>query len=186
MTAPHGQGPPVSTIDDFVAAVKGTLSAVGALRAVPSDDLIEWEEGDRYDESEGKPPRIRVLIGDAGNLGPPTKIGGGHIGSMHENARFFVWGAETTADGDRHRAAMTICLRLVNVFQKGRIERSSRTSILTFGEEYQINVEWIWNVPHDAAIWAVPVTPVSPNDPAQPNGPTGKTFVITPAAEIER
>ncbi len=194
MTALHGQGPPASTIDDFVAAVKGTLAAVGALRVTPGDGLIEWLEGDRHDLEEGCPPRVFVLIGDTGALGPPLTISGGNIASIRENARFFVWGAETADDADRHRAAMVLAMRLINCFLKvapgriklGRLERSSKTSIVTFGEEYQIGVEWAWSVPRDAAIWAVPVTPVSPVDPAKPNGDTGVSFDVTITADPSR
>lgn len=188
-TFPHGEGPPVSMLDDLLEAIRYRLEAVGALRVTPGDGRIEWLIGERYEEQEGAPPRIFVLVNQDGQLGPPNKLGAGFIAGITERCKFLIWGAETPADGDRYRAAKAIMVRLINAIRASapgratglRIVRSDTPKIVTYGEEYQLNMDYFWAVPKDAAIWAVPTTPVSPPDPDRPHGDTGYDFeVITP------
>jgi hypothetical protein len=194
MTHPHGEGPPISMLDDLLEAIRHRLEVVGALRVTPGDGRIEWLIGERYEQQEGAPPRIFVLLDQDGALGPPHKLGGGYIAGITERCKFLIWGAETPADGDRYRAAKAILVRLVNAIRasapgrvKGlRITRGDTPAIVSYGEEYQLSMEYLWPVPVDARIWAVPTTPVAPTDPDRPHGDTGNEFDVQVPAQGSR
>jgi hypothetical protein len=188
----HGDGPPVSTLDDVIEGVRSVLSDAGLLRVTPGDGLIEWLIGERYDGQHGTPPRVFVLVGEDGSVGGPDRVGAGlYVAGTKERCTFLIWGDETTADGDRYRAAKDIGIDLINALRlvaPGRLKsltlrRPYASDINTFGEEYRLNVEYHWNVPRRARIWNVSITPAATPDPMRPNGPTDnetRSFDLTP------
>jgi hypothetical protein len=117
-----------------------------------------------------------------------------HVAGVKERCTFLIWGAETTADGDRYRAAKSLGIDLINALRlvapgrlKGLTLRRPYTSdLLTFGEEYRLNVEYSWNVPRRAAIWNVAITPNAPPDPMRPNGPGTQDFSLDLTPEVDR
>jgi len=191
----HGDGPPVSTLDDVIDGVRAVFEAASMLRVTPGDGLIEWLIGERYDGQEGAPPRVFVLTGEDGSVGGPDRIGGGmFVAGVRERCTFLIWGAETAADGDRYRAAKDIGVDLTNALRlvapgkiKGlQLRRPYKTDILTYGEQYRLGVEYAWNVPRRARIWNVAVTPNAAPDPMKPNGPTAnetRSLDLTPDVE---
>jgi hypothetical protein len=190
----HGDGPPVSMLDDLLAAIRFRLNAVGALRVTPGDGKIEWLIGERYEQQDGVPPRIFALVNQDGKLSGPNKLGAGFIAGITERCTFLIWGAETVADGDRYRAAKAVMVRLINAILASaparafgmRITRSDTPKIVTYGEEYQLSIDYFWSVPRDAAIWNVPITAVAPPDPDRPHGDTGYTFEVDTPVEGSR
>jgi hypothetical protein len=175
----HGQGPDVSTLDDFMVAVQARFAAAGD----PTPVLI----GERWLPQFSAPPRIVFRpTKDGGNFGPPNRVGAGFIASIRETMTAYVWGDETVADGDRYRAAKALCMRLINAYRREgpgkltglNIARGDATAE-TFGEEYQVTAAFTWNVPQDAAIWAPPTTPEPNPDPMRPQGDTGETESLT-------
>lgn len=192
----HGDGPPISTLDDVVQSIRDHLDAAGYLRTDPSDPRtgIEWLEGERYSGQEGAPPRIFWLTGEDGKIGGPGVVDANYVAGVTEQATALLWGDETPADGDRYRAAKSLGVLLFNCLGKvapGRVTRLSfrrpvKTDLLTFGEEYRLSFSYFWRVPRIAAIWNIPVTPVSPGDPMRPNGDTGTAFDLTLTTTVTR
>ncbi len=153
-------------------------------------------EGERFDESEGAPPRIWIVQSKSGSgskLGPVLEIGARQLGSITEACVCYVWGAETVENGDRYDAAKAMILRLVAAFNAAavgrleyrRLERGDQTSLVTYGEEYQLEIAYTWAVPRDGAVdtAAAALAEVggysqAPPDPDRPGGGTGSTFKI--------
>lgn len=158
-------------------------------------------EGERHDGSEGAPPRIMFLqtAGGTGSaLGPVLHIGGGELGSITESCTCYVWGRETAADADRYDDAKARVMRLYAAFNAAavgrlelrRLERGDQTRLVTFGEQYQMEIGYVWAVPRDAAIDAAAealavagVIGDSPVNPDRPNGPTGLLFNVDVTVE---
>jgi len=190
----HGDGPPVSTLDDVLQAVHDVLGTAGYLRSGDRPPGIEWLIGERYEEQEGAPPRVFCLVGEDGSVGGPGAVDANFVAGVTERCTMLLWGDETTADGDRYRAAKQLGIVLINVLRlvaPGRLSgltlrRPYKTDLNTFGEEYRLTFEYQWRVPRVAAIWAVPVTPLSPYDPMRPNGDTGTTFTLDVTTEGSR
>jgi hypothetical protein len=190
----HSDGPPVSTLDDVLEGVRLVLSTAGYLRTGNHPPGIEWLVGERYEQSEGAPPRVLVLVGEDGSVGGPGAVDAGYVAGVTERCTMLLWGDETTADGDRYRAAKQIAVTVVNALRlvaPGRLagltlRRPYKTDLLTYGEEYRLTFSYFWRVPRVAAIWSVPVTPISPPDPMRPNGDTGLDFTLTPTVNGSR
>lgn len=187
---------PVSTVHDVIGNVIALLVAVGDADYphVTGSGLTELLVGERYLGEEGGANRI-VFVPTAagGQLGGPLEIGARQVGSITESVRCYVWGAETVADVSRYDDAAAKCVRLLNCFAascpgrntKGAFRRLAETNVVTYGEEYVVELSYTWPVPYDdqvfaAAYAAAPNPPLSPANPDQPNGSTGLTFSVTP------
>lgn len=184
-------GPPPSTLSDVIAYIRAVYVQAGLLRSVSTDPTtgIEWLDGERYRGQEGAPPRITFeeTAPSGSNIGPPIEIGGRQSASLTETVVCRVWGADTTADGDRYRAAKAMAMQLLDAFictAEGRIFgaqilREDQTNIETFGEEYQLVLSYKWAVPYDNTIRlaaeALGRTSGLP-DPDRGNGATTLTF----------
>lgn len=186
MSAPHGQGPPRSTVADALRGIVLRYLAVG--------DPTQFLVGERYLKSHGAPGRI-ILVREGGQYGGPDRMAPtAWIAAKAQGFRAFLWAAESIDDLKRYDALEDMEDRFVNAVRAtmpGRVRISSlnpsvETNVVTFGEELQILVTWERNVPRDAAIWAVPVTAQPTIDVMRPNGDTGKTFTLDPTTNGSR
>jgi len=163
--------------------------------------------GDRFDAQEGAPPRIYFRRSKAaGSVGPVLEIGSRQIGSFGESVIAHIWGAESESDDEaRYDNALAMGARLMAAFNAAgvgrltlvRMERDSQTSVVTFGEQYQLEVGYVWAIPRDEAIEIAARAlaqaaedagefPQSPPDPDRPNGPSTVTFQNQIVMENER
>lgn len=187
---------PVTTLSDVLVAVRALLIAVGDVRADSNLGGVELLFGERYLKQEGSPPRI-VFVREDGDIGPVLAVGARQVNSITETVRCYVWGAETSDDVDRQRAAEALAHRLLNAFKAtapGRLAgkvrlRNSDTNVVTYGEELVLDLAYSYGVPYDDAIWdaayaAAPDPALSPPDPDRPQGDTGDTFTVIPTLEV--
>ena len=177
------QGPPRSTLADFMRAIVERFDAVGATRSATNPGGVELLVGEKWLRAEGFPPRV-VLVRTSGKIGGPPRIGGGDVASVAQGVTAYVWGAETADDLGRYAAQDALLDQLTNVVRAvapGRAEISTlnplvQTNVVTFGEEIQALITWSRGVPTDAAVWRAATTPSDAPDPARPNGSTGLVF----------
>ncbi len=194
MTAPHGQGPPRSTLADLMRSVVAHYQAMGADRG-SGPNGVELLVGNRYLKAEGLPPRI-VMVRTNGTVGadPTVTRNGLYDASIAHGLTCYVWASETTDDLSRYDALDNVLDRLVSIFRKcapGRVRISTlnplvETNVLTYGEEAQVLVTYLRGVPRDSAVWAVPVDAQPATDPMKPNGDTGNSFVLDPTTDATR
>lgn len=175
----------ISTLDDVVAYVIALFGAI--IPADPTDIKI----GDLYNMNEGAPPRVRIVIGEGGALGPVLEVSAGQVAGITERATCYIWGDPAAADTDENRAAKALGVRLINCFKMaavGRLKgaqltRANKTKAAKYGEEYVLLLDYSWGVPRDkvvdAAARALGAMSASPPDPDRPNGDTGSTFHVT-------
>lgn len=188
MTAPHGQGPPRSTVADVMLSIVEHYTAV----ADPTVFFI----GEEYLRQEGAPGRI-VLVRGGGKASGPQTFGAGNVATFAQSFTAYIWGAGAVDRLQQYTAADAMLDRYINALRKiipGRCELRTvdplvETHVVTFGEELQVVAVWHRPVPRDAAIWDVGVTPVSPPDPDRPHGDTGLEYSVdvsvTPTREEE-
>ncbi len=193
-------GPAPSTIFDVLRYVRALYVQAGLVRTVPADPAtgIEFLMGERYDGSEGAPPRIFFRPDKRGKMGGVYELTGRSIGTWAHGCNVFVWGAETTGDFARYDAATALAMQVQAALQLAGVERSTfgevtredGTSLLTFGEEYAFRFEYVWSVPRDAALEAAALalgaTSQSPTDPDRPLGPTPQTFSVNVVMQNNR
>lgn len=185
MTAPHGQGPPRSTVADVMRSVVEHYIAV-------SDPTVFYI-GEEYLKTEGAPGRI-ILVRGGGKAGGPQTFGAGNVATFAQSFTAYVWGAEAADRLARYTAVDAMVDRYVNALRKiipGRceirtIDPAVETNVVTFGEELQVVAVYSRPIPRDAAIWDVPITPVSPPDAMRPNGDTGLEYVLETSVEPTR
>lgn len=181
----------------FVCYAGGTSDAGAGPSGVGSQtdtNGVGWTPlfyyGERYLKQAGAPPRIvMVELQDSGKLGPPARIGAQYVAEREELLRCYVWGSETESDALRYKEARALAAWLVNLFRRaapGRVElkalaRSTETSILTYGEEYQLTAAYSNGIGRDPWTWRVPpaVSNAQPPRPDQPFGDTGETVTVS-------
>lgn len=176
-------GTPPSTLDDVLAYVRALY--------VQMADPTTFEMGECFDGSEGAPPRIRFVVTRGQSaLGPVLEVGARQLGSISEAVTCYVWGSETLDDADRYRDAKARVMTLLAAFNAAgvgrlvlrRLERGDTTSLITYGEQYQMEIAYVWAVPRsdavDRAARALALTGASPPDPSRPNGDTGQTMIV--------
>ncbi len=181
MTLPYGTDlAHVSTLDDVVAEVIRLFAAVS--------DPTPVRLGDLHNKNEDAPPRIRIIIGEGGELGGPPRISAGYVAGITERATCYIWGDPALAEGDENRAAKALGVRLINAFKRaaaGRLKgaqltRANATKDAKYGEEYTLLIEYQWGVPEDKAIWRAASTDqtLTPRNPDKPDGDTGKVYHV--------
>lgn len=182
----------VSTLDDVVVYVVALFAQIDATRFAqdPTSQPVDIKLGDLSNMNEGAPPRIRIVIGEGGKLGPVLEVSAGQVAGVTERATCYIWGDGTVADADENRAAKALGVRLINCLKMAavgrlvgaQLTRANTTKVAKFGEEYTLLVEYAWGVPRDpmvdAAARALGAMSVSPPDPDRPHGSTGAVFHV--------
>lgn len=198
-------GAPPSTIDDVITYVIALLVQCGEADYphVNGSGLTEIVVGERYLQSDGASRRILVLPDEPrGKIGGPLEVGARQVGSWTANATWFVWGDENADDRDRIREARRITMRLVAALKAAgaarielvSVDRLKATNIVTYGEEFRIEMSYAWQIPRDDAIEQAAAALItggldystSPPDPDRPNGGTGRTFEVNITMENDR
>jgi len=184
----------------YVCHLAGTSSGTGPTGTGSQKDAggVLWAPlvfvGDRYLGQHGSTPRIVLVRGD-GKSGGPGRVGDGlHVAANEQKMIAAVWADESTTDLLRYAVLEAMLDRFENIVRKVgvgkvRLENlapSTRTNIVTWGEDMQVHVMYSRLVPRDAAVDAVPIEPVSPYDPMRPNGDTGLDFSLALTANGSR
>lgn len=182
MPVAYGHAPP-STLADVLGQVIDAFGAVG--------DATPIMIGKHYLESfgTGSPPRVLFVPEPDGEMGPPTEMG--YAASDTHSCDVYVRGAESGTDLGRFVAAYALKGRVVTAVRRaasGRLEFRKRSgdaspaNVDAYGAELAFSFVYTRDIPHDAAIRALPAADADTTDdrPLPPPGQPADGFTITP------
>lgn len=174
-------GSPASSLADVLAQVREAFSAMG--------DATPIMCGAHYLSAEnpgaiGAAPRVLFVPEPKGKAGPPIEMG--NVCSITSSCDVYVRAAEGGDDFGRLTAAYALLARVLgclSVAGTGRTEfgsfaDDSPDDVDAYGADLTVSFTYQWDVPHDAARWAL--APAAANTDT-PRGipPQGRPFTIT-------